>query len=144
MAVKKKRTKKQIAATKKLVALNKKRRRANPKKKAKRKARARVKVGAKSRATNKRPSAALKKRRAKNTKKGYYPNPSGKRFVVYLEGCVGWNLSVSGYLTRLGRFDDKLSKAEAFGREEARYRVKLFRADPENCEWKYEVRELPK
>jgi len=45
------------------------------KKKAKRKARAKVKVGAKSRATNKRPSAELKRRRAKNTKKGYYPNP---------------------------------------------------------------------
>jgi len=83
MAVKKKRTKKQIAATKKLVALNKKRRQANPKKKAKRKARAKVKVGARSRATKKRPSAELKRRRKKNTKKGYYPNPV-KDNIVYL------------------------------------------------------------
>jgi len=84
MAVKKRRTKKQIAATKKLVALNRKRARMkNPKKKARRRARPKVKVGAKSRVTGKRPDAELKRRRKKNTKKGYYPNPiAGYRLVI--------------------------------------------------------------
>ena len=42
-----------------------------------------VKVTAKSRATGKRPTARLKKRRTKNTTKGYYPNPTF--YVAYLE-----------------------------------------------------------
>ncbi len=83
------RSAKQIAATKKLVALNKKRR-ANPKKrKTKRKVKAKVKVSAKSRVTGKRPTAKLKKRRAKNTKKGYYPNPDKTFYRVVGEMTRG-------------------------------------------------------
>lgn len=67
MAVKKKRTPAQIRATKKLVALNKKKR---GKKKAPKK-----KVGRVSQITKKKPSARLKARRAKPKKKGYFPNP---------------------------------------------------------------------
>ncbi len=96
MAIKKRkktRSAKQIAATKKLVALNKKRR-ANPKKrktkrKVKAKVKAKVKVSAKSRVTGKRPTAKLKKRRAKNTKKGYYPNPDKTFYRVVGEMTRG-------------------------------------------------------
>ncbi len=69
MAVKKKRTKAQLAATKKLVALNKKRRAGAKKKTVKKK------VGRNSQITKKRPGARLKARRAKPKKKGYFPNP---------------------------------------------------------------------
>ncbi len=73
MAIKKKRTKAQLAATKKLVALNKKRA-AGTKKKAVKKS-PKKKVGRKSQVTKKAPSARLKARRAKPKKKGYFPNP---------------------------------------------------------------------
>ncbi len=112
MAAKKKRTKKQIAATKKLVALNRKRARMkNPKKKTRRKARPKVKVGARSRVTGKRPDAELKRRRKRNTKKGYYPNPIAGYRVV-LEKTSGNRLYFNGFdmaagATNAARFSTK-------------------------------------
>lgn len=45
-------------------------------------AKKKVSVNAPSRRTGKAPSARLKKRRAKNTRSGYYPNPAHKAYVV--------------------------------------------------------------
>lgn len=95
MVVKKVRTAKQKAATKKLVAFNKARRKnpvtgRNPikKKRVTRKRVTRKRVGtsqtAKSMTTKKRPTRRLKKRRASNTRKGYYPNPTVKLYIAYV------------------------------------------------------------
>lgn len=51
----------------------------------------------KSRATGKTPSKRLKKRRASNTKKGYYPNPTTAKKTVYLVK-VETTLGEHGYL----------------------------------------------
>ena len=63
------------------MAVKKKRRVKGKKKKVGQKKK--VRVTAKSRATGKAPTARLKKRRTKNTTKGYYPNPTF--YVAYLE-----------------------------------------------------------
>jgi len=70
--VKKKRTPAQIRATKKLVALNKKKR-------------AKKKVGRVSQITKRKPTARLKARRAKPKKKGYFANPIGQLLAIWLE-----------------------------------------------------------
>lgn len=74
---KKRRTAAQKRATAKLVAFNKRRRRAatTPRRRRKPAARKRVATYARSRATGRRPTARLVRRRRKNTKRGYYPNP---------------------------------------------------------------------
>ena len=70
MARKKRRTAAQKAATRKLVAFNK--RKASAKRRTRRNP---VSVSAPSRATGKRPTKRLQARRKANTRKGYYPNP---------------------------------------------------------------------
>lgn len=74
---KKRRTAAQKRATAKLVAYNKRRRRAatTPRRRRKPAARKRVATYARSRSTGRRPTARLVRRRRKNTKRGYYPNP---------------------------------------------------------------------
>lgn len=79
--MKKKRTPAQIRATKKLVAFNKARRRANPTP-AKRRVKAKKKVTRVSQATGKKPSARLKRRRSMPKKKGYYPNPTHNNYYI--------------------------------------------------------------
>lgn len=75
-ATRKKRSAKQIAATKKLVALNKKRAKKRTKK------RVGTSQTKRSMATGKPPTKRLKKRRAKNTEAGYYPNPKSRRVFI--------------------------------------------------------------
>lgn len=64
-------------------------------------------IGKKSQITGRAPSPRLKKRRAKNTEKGYFPNPADKKF----DGFVA-TYTVSAELNRnywvvLGKFSDK-------------------------------------
>jgi len=95
MAARKRRTPAQIAATKKLVALNKRRARmkSNPAKRkapARRKttARKRVAVSAPSRRTGKRPTKRLTTRRRRNTVKSYYPNPSRRSAKMTIKNVI--------------------------------------------------------
>lgn len=61
-----------------------------------------VSVSAKSKATKKAPTARLKKRRAKNTVKGYYPNPTKNVFylikktegIKYYWTGTSWNSNI--------------------------------------------------
>lgn len=115
MAIKKKRrTAKQIAATKKLVAFNKKRRGAVKKKAAPKKKRraAKKSIGRRSQATGKKPSARLKRRRAKDTIKGYYPNPARKSGYVIV--AVDKKSGQTGYYTGGNSLETSKSKAAIF------------------------------
>ena len=99
MAAKKKRTPAQIRATKKLVALNKKRAKAG-----------RKSIGRPSQTTKKKPTKRLKRRRAANTKKGYFPNPT--YYVAYIPiGTTKYYYA--GYSSEKKRavFDDDIKKA---------------------------------
>lgn len=108
MAVKKRRTKAQIAATKKLVAFNKKKRskKSVKKKKAKKKTKYKKKISRVSQATKKKPSARLKKRRAKKKVKGYFPNPKRSEYYVVAEGK-----SAKKYFTGEGFTSKKVNAA---------------------------------
>lgn len=130
--VKKKRTAKQIAATKRLVAANK--------------ARAKKRVGTstrkKSMTTGKAPTKRLKKRRAANTKPGYYPNPRKKttrkkwRVLCVVPSAAGINSGIdpnkTGYWTGTG-WDTRKDKAVRYpnleaARNEAAHLPKKYRS----------------
>jgi hypothetical protein len=122
MAIKKKRTAKQIAATKKLVAFNKKRR-ANPIKRKKNpgrptlstaqkkaKAKSRVAINKKSQVTKRRPTTRLKKRRAKNIAIGTFPNPIF--YVAFVRvGESKYYYSGFDVVKKKATFDDDIEKA---------------------------------
>lgn len=82
--VRKKRVTKKKVVRKKVARKNPARKKRVAKKKVSRKKTVRKKVAthAPSRITKKTPSTRLKKRRVKNTKKGYYPNPRKRGYVV--------------------------------------------------------------
>lgn len=74
-------------------------------------------ITAKSAATGKAPSKRLKKRRAENTKKGYFPNPVKKpaRFIVK----VTLKNNDVGYLTHAMTLDTDVKKAAKVSKSNA-------------------------
>ena len=108
MTVKKKRTQAQIAATKKLVAFNKKRRGTVKKKRVVKKKKA---ISSPSQITKKAPSARLKRRRKANVKKGYFPNPVF--YVGYIEDDNGVKFYYHGWNSAKKHliFDDNIEGA---------------------------------
>lgn len=70
---------------------------AAPKKKRTVKKRVGVSQTKPSMATKKAPSARLKKRRVKNTRPGYYPNPVNKGYVLGIRGAIPSNSDKIGY-----------------------------------------------
>lgn len=105
-------TAKQLAALKKARAARKKNLLAkkNPSKKRRSKKRVGTSTTKRSLITKKTPTKRLKKRRAKNTKTGYYPNPSRKgRNTKYIIKLVVGRRSI--YYVRPGVFETVRSKA---------------------------------
>lgn len=107
MPAKKKRTDKQIAATKKLVAFNKKQRRNPAKKKTVKKKKAVSRV---SQVTKKKPTARLKRRRSAKVKKGCFHNPI--LYVAFVRaGESKYFYSGFDSVTKKITFDDNIEKA---------------------------------
>lgn len=84
-------------------------------------------VTAKSQVTGKAPSKRLKKRRAENTKKGYFPNPvksrkTSPKFLIEIKIKRG----AVGYLTSSGKADTDIKYAQKLILQSAEKKARDF------------------